>query len=65
MAPDLRPPAGRRHIYVVDQQSGKVLDRFDVSGWNETQIRELENRIRARSAEDGVFIRDTSLDRET
>lgn len=51
----------QREIYIVDEETGKVLERFAVRGWNETQIREVENRIRARSAE-GVLIRDTIFD---
>lgn len=51
-----------RHIYIVDEDREVILDRFDVSTWTETQIRELEHRIRARSAQEGIVIRDSAFD---
>lgn len=52
----------QREIYVLDEGTGKVLDRFPVDGWPETKILALERRILSQVGED-VVVRDSRLDR--
>jgi hypothetical protein len=52
-----------RFIYLLDEDTGKELERIEVDDWTETEIRELEHRLRARIGE-SVLIRDSLFDQD-
>jgi hypothetical protein len=54
---------GKREIYLLDESTGQVLERFNVTGWSVNRILELERKL-YRQASDDVVVKDSMFDRE-
>lgn len=51
-----------RELYLIDEQTGKVLKRWPVGDMPEGKVQALERRILSELGE-GVLLRDSAFDR--